>query len=48
VAQGCRFMHWLRLLSIRALYVLPNGDVLVVESNGPKAPISRPRHHTGW
>src|SRR6266436_2817557 len=23
----------------RSLYVLPNGDVLVVESNGPKAPI---------
>ena len=27
----------------RSLYVLPNGDVLVVESNGPKAPISRPK-----
>src|SRR5256714_8816283 len=23
----------------RSIYVLPNGDVLVVESNGPKAPI---------
>src|ERR1700755_115234 len=27
----------------RSLYVLPNGDVLVVESNGPKAPIHRPK-----
>src|SRR5438270_1994534 len=27
----------------RSLYVLPNGDVLVVESNGPKAPIYRPK-----
>lgn len=27
----------------RSLYVLPNGDVLVVESNGPKAPIDRPK-----
>src|SRR6266436_8146847 len=25
----------------RSLYVLPNGDVLVVESNGPKGPIYR-------
>src|SRR6267378_7861799 len=25
----------------RSLYVLPNGDVLVVESNGTKAPIHR-------
>ena len=33
----------------RALYVLPNGDVLVVESNGPKAPIYRPKDIiTGW
>ncbi|MEA2865119.1 MAG: hypothetical protein QOC84_3075, partial [Bradyrhizobium sp.] len=33
----------------RSLYVLPNGDVLVVESNGPKAPISRPKDLiTGW
>src|SRR5258708_32034853 len=33
----------------RSLYVLPNGDVLVVESNGPKAPISRPKDIiTGW
>ena len=27
----------------RSLYVLPNGDVLVVESNGPPAPINRPK-----
>src|SRR6266403_3780793 len=27
----------------RSIYVLPNGDVLVVESNGPKAPIFRPK-----
>jgi glucose/arabinose dehydrogenase len=33
----------------RSLYVLPNGDVLVVESNGPKAPINRPKDIiTGW
>ena len=27
----------------RSLYVLPNGDILVVESRGPKAPINRPK-----
>jgi glucose/arabinose dehydrogenase len=33
----------------RSLCVLPNGDVLVVESNGPKAPIFRPKDIiTGW
>jgi glucose/arabinose dehydrogenase len=33
----------------RSLYVLPNGDVLVVESNGPKAPIFRPKDIiTAW
>jgi glucose/arabinose dehydrogenase len=33
----------------RSLYVLPNGDVLVVESNGPEAPIYRPKDIvTGW
>jgi hypothetical protein len=33
----------------RSLYVLPNGDVLVVESNGPKAPVFRPKDViTGW
>jgi glucose/arabinose dehydrogenase len=33
----------------RSLYVLPNGDVLVVESNGPKPPIYRPKDIvTSW
>jgi glucose/arabinose dehydrogenase len=33
----------------RGLYVLPNGDVLVVEANGPKAPINRPKDLImGW
>ncbi len=33
----------------RSLYVLPNGDVLVVESNGPPAPINRPKDLImGW
>ena len=27
----------------RSLYVLPNGDVLIVETEGPKAPVSRPK-----
>ena len=27
----------------RSLYVLPNGDVLVVDSDGPQEPISRPK-----
>lgn len=27
----------------RSLYVLPNGDILVVEADGPKAPIKRPK-----
>ena len=27
----------------RSLYVLPNGDVLVVESGGPKPPVNRPK-----
>ncbi len=27
----------------RSLYVLPNGDILVVESGGPKEPVSRPK-----
>jgi hypothetical protein len=27
----------------RSVYVLPDGDVLVVESSGPKAPVSRPK-----
>lgn len=33
----------------RSIYVLPNGDVLVVESSGPKAPINRPKDLImGW
>jgi len=33
----------------RSLYVLPNGDVLVVESNGPQAPVYRPKDLVmGW
>jgi hypothetical protein len=27
----------------RSLYVLPNGDVLVAEADGPKAPVNRPK-----
>jgi glucose/arabinose dehydrogenase len=27
----------------RSVYVLPNGDVLVVEADGPKAPVNRPK-----
>ncbi|THD60247.1 sorbosone dehydrogenase family protein [Phenylobacterium sp.] len=29
----------------RSVYTLPNGDVLVVETNGPKAPIYRPKDY---
>lgn len=33
----------------RFVYVLPNGDVLVVESSGPQAPINRPKDLImGW
>ena len=48
--RDCRSMHWRPALQHpRSLYVLPNGDVLVVESNGPKAPIYRPKDIiTGW
>jgi glucose/arabinose dehydrogenase len=31
------------LMHPRSLYVLPNGDVLIVEANGPKAPVNRPK-----
>ncbi len=31
------------LVHPRIVYALPNGDVLVVESNGPKAPVYRPK-----
>jgi glucose/arabinose dehydrogenase len=33
----------------RSVYALPNGDVLVVEANGPKAPVNRPKDLVmGW
>ncbi|HVJ51148.1 MAG TPA: sorbosone dehydrogenase family protein [Aliidongia sp.] len=33
----------------RSLYVLPNGDILVVETGGPQAPINRPKDLVmGW
>ena len=33
----------------RQVYALPNGDVLVVESSGPKAPVNRPKDLImGW
>lgn len=33
----------------RSIYVLPNGDVLVVEANGPPAPVNRPKDLImGW
>ncbi len=31
------------LVHPRSIYVLPNGDVLVVEANGPPAPVYRPK-----
>lgn len=44
VAQGLK-AHALAtgLQHPRSVYALPNGDVLVVESNGPKAPVFRPK-----
>jgi hypothetical protein len=50
VAQGLQVHALARgFAHPRSLYVLPNGDVLVVESNGPKAPIDRPKDIiTGW
>ena len=50
VAQGLQ-VHALAtgFVHPRSLYVLRDGDVLVVESNGPKAPIYRPKDIiTGW
>jgi glucose/arabinose dehydrogenase len=38
-AFAAGFMH------PRMVYTLPNGDVLVVESNGPKAPVYRPKDY---
>jgi glucose/arabinose dehydrogenase len=33
----------------RSIYALPNGDILVVEANGPKAPVNRPKDLImGW
>jgi glucose/arabinose dehydrogenase len=33
----------------RSIYVLPNGDVLVVETSGPSAPVNRPKDLVmGW
>ena len=32
-----------KLANPRSLYVLPNGDVLVVETGGPPGPVSRPK-----
>lgn len=33
----------------RSIYVLPNGDVLVIEANGPRAPVNRPKDLImGW
>lgn len=50
VAQGLKVQAIATdLLHPRSLYVLPNGDILVVESNGPKAPINRPKDFImGW
>ncbi len=37
------------LIHPRSIYVLPNGDVLVVEANGPRAPVNRPKDLImGW
>src|SRR3954468_10155848 len=38
-AFGTGFQH------PRIVYPLPNGDVLMVESNGPKAPVYRPKDY---
>ena len=31
------------LIHPRSLYTLPNGDILIVEANGPAAPVNRPK-----
>jgi glucose/arabinose dehydrogenase len=37
------------LMHPRSLYVLPNGDILIIESNGPAAPVHRPKDLImGW
>jgi glucose/arabinose dehydrogenase len=44
VAPGLRVQAFAtELANPRSLYVLPNGDVLVVESGGPPGPVSRPK-----
>src|ERR1700690_3976525 len=50
VPQGLQIHAWATGFEHpRSLYVLPNGDVLVVEANGPKAPIYRPKDIvTAW
>jgi glucose/arabinose dehydrogenase len=44
VAPGLKIQAFASgLANPRSLYVLPNGDVLVVETGGPAAPVSRPK-----
>ena len=44
VPPGCRSRRWPPdLKNPRSLYVLPNGDVLVAETDGPPAPVNRPK-----
>jgi glucose/arabinose dehydrogenase len=44
VASGLRVQNFATgLANPRSLYVLPNGDVLVVETGGPPGPVSRPK-----
>jgi glucose/arabinose dehydrogenase len=44
VAPGLKIQAFATgLADPRSLYVLPNGDVLVVETGGPPAPVSRPK-----
>jgi glucose/arabinose dehydrogenase len=44
VAAGLRVQAFATdLANPRSLYVLPNGDVLVVETGGPPGPVSRPK-----
>jgi glucose/arabinose dehydrogenase len=44
VAPGLKVSPFARnLKNPRSLYVLPNGDVLVVESDGPPGPVNRPK-----
>ena len=43
-APGLKVAAFARnLKNPRSVYVLPNGDVLVVESDGPPAPVNRPK-----